>query len=434
MKKPAAKKARKPKEIVKEFLSSMNKVAKMLNKNPGEITPAQFWANDPNDLPEWEIRRVGGFSNLKNLYFPKSTEDLVVKSTADLVNSHRSKLEKQLGTKAMMNKEFAESFQKVVSSIDFSLHKPLKNLKVLKKAGARTIVAHLSDTHYGCNIDPKEMGELNKYDWTIAARRSALFAEQIMNYKPQYRSETDLVLVINGDIIAGMIHNQEFFVDLLTTQFAGTLNILTQMISYLATGFKSVEVIFQPGNHGRSMHKSSTERGTTHKWDSYETQIYIGVREVCQAKLPNVKVTIPISPFAIFEAQGHSFFVTHSDTVINVGNVGSALNMKSINNQINKLNASKLGGTKTFAGVLLGHVHTPTLQLMESGCMLIVNGCLSGLDPYALSIGIFDSNPTQQIFEVTPKHAVGDVRFIQVKSADTNEALDKIIKPFKGPF
>lgn len=434
MKKAETKKARKPKEIIKQFINSMNKISKMLKKSPGDLSQSQFWANDPNEIPEWEVRRVGGFTNLKNLYFPKDTDNLVVKSTADLVKTHRDKIEKQLGTRAMMNKEFAESFQKVVASIDFNLHKPVKNLKVLKKAGSRTIVAHLSDTHYGCNIDPKEMGGLNTYDWTIAARRSALFAEQIMNYKPQYRKETDLVLVINGDIIAGMIHNQEFFVDLLTTQFAGTLNILTQMISYLATGFKSVEVIFQPGNHGRSMHKSSTDRGTTHKWDSYETQIYIAIREVCQAKLPNVKVTIPVSPFAIFEAQGHSFFVTHSDTVINVGNVGSALNMKSINNQINKLNASQLGGTKTFAGVLLGHVHTPTLQLMESGCMLVVNGCLSGLDPYAMSIGIFDSNPTQQIFEVTPKHAVGDVRFIQVKSADDNAALDKIIKPFKGPF
>lgn len=434
MKKAKQQKARKPKEIIKDFIKSMNQVAKSLKKDVSEITAAQFWANDPNELPEWEVRRVGGFANLKNLYFPKTSENLVVKATADLVKSHRDKIEKQLGTRAMMNKEFAESFQKVVSEIDFNLHKPVKNLQVLKKTGARTLVAHLSDTHYGANIDPKEMGGINKYNWTIAARRSALFAEQIMNYKPHYRKETDLVLVINGDIIAGMIHNQEFFVDLLTTQFAGTLNILTQMISYLATGFRSVKVVFQPGNHGRSMHKASTDRGTTHKWDSYETQIYIAVREVCHAKLPNVQVEVPVTPFAIFEAQGHSFFVTHSDTVINVGNVGSALNMKSINNQINKLNASKLGGNKTFAGVLLGHVHTPTLQLMESGCMLIVNGCLSGLDPYAMAIGIFDSNPTQQIFEVTPRHAVGDVRFIQVKDADENKALDKIIKPFRGPF
>jgi hypothetical protein len=108
------------------------------------------------------------------------------------------------------------------------------------------------------------------------------------------------------------------------------------MISYVAQGFRSVQVEFQPGNHGRSMHKSSKDRGATHKWDSYENQIYIAVKAVCEAKLPNVKVTIPVSPFSIFEAQGHLFFVTHGDTVLNMGNPGKALNISSINNQINK--------------------------------------------------------------------------------------------------
>jgi hypothetical protein len=231
-----------------------------------------------------------------------------------------------------------------------------------------------------------------------------------------------------------MIHNTEWFVDLLTTQFAGTLSVLTQGISYLASNFKNVRVVMTPGNHGRSMHKADKGRGTTHKYDSYETQIFIAVREVLKAKCPNVTVEVPDSPFAIFEAQGHSYFVTHSDTVINVGNPGAALNMRAINNQINKLNASKLNNGKKFAGVICGHIHVPTVQLMEAGCMLILNGCLSGLDPYALSIGIFDSNPTQQLFEATKKHAVGDMRFIQVKSADDNKELDKIIETPKRPY
>jgi predicted phosphodiesterase len=278
------------------------------------------------------------------------------------------------------------------------------------------------------------MGGINEYNWTIASRRSALFFEQIVKYKPQYRDQTEVVLLVNGDIIAGMIHNTEWFVDLLTTQFAGTLSILCQGISYLAQNFKKVRVVMTPGNHGRSMHKADQGRGTTHKWDSYETQIFIAVREVMKAKCPNVEVDVPDSPFAIFKAQGHTYFVTHSDTVINVGNPGSALNMKSINNQINKLNASEIGGDAKFDAVICGHIHTPTLQLMESGCMLVLNGCLSGLDPYALSIGIFDSNPTQQLFEATAKHAVGDVRFIQVKEADKDASLDKIIAAPKRPY
>jgi hypothetical protein len=138
-----------------------------------------------------------------------------------------------------------------------------------------------------------------------------------------------------------------------------------------------------------------------------------------------------MSPFAIIEAHGHLFFQTHGDTIINVGNPGNSLNMRSINNQINKLNVSEIGGVKKFAGILVGHVHTPTVQLMENGCMLIINGCLSGLDPYANSISIFESHPTQQLFEITESHAVGDIRLIQVKSADSNAELDKIITPFE---
>lgn len=436
MSKVKVKSARKPKEIIQSFLKSMKAIAKDLKKPASEITPSQFWANDPENIPEWEIRRVGGFANLKSLYFAKesSKEDVVIKRTGELLKDRISKVQTDLGTRRLIADELSANLKEIVKNIDFKIHKPLKKTSKSSKKAERTIIAHLSDTHYGANIDKSEMGGLNEFNWNIAARRTALFMQQIVNYKPQHRDQTEVVLLVNGDIIAGMIHNTDWFVDLLTTQFAGTLNILCQGISYLAQNFKKVRVIMTPGNHGRSVHKADHGRATTHKWDSYETQIFIAVREVMKAKCKNVQVEVPDSPFAIFAAHGHTYFVTHSDTVINVGNPGAALNMKSINNQINKLNASELGGDAKFAAVICGHIHTPTLQLMESGCMLVLNGCLSGLDPYAMSIGIFDSNPTQQLFEATEKYAVGDVRFIQVKSADKDASLDEIIETPKRPY
>ncbi len=436
MSKAKAKKARQPKEVIKLFKKSMLNTAKELDKKPQDITPAQFWANDEENLPEWEVRRIGGFANLKNLYFPKEAnkEEVVLKRTGDILKDRVKKVQDDLGTRRMIADELTANLKEIVGDINFKVHKALPKQKKSSKKAERTIIAHLSDTHYGCNIDKSEMGGLNEYNWNIASRRTALFFKQIVDYKPQHRDQTEVVLLVNGDIIAGMIHNTEWFVDLLTTQFAGTLNILTQGISYLAANFKSVRVIMTPGNHGRSMHKADHGRATTHKWDSYETQIFIAVREVMKAKCQNVEVQIPDAPFAIFKAQGHTYFVTHSDTVINVGNPGAALQMRSINNQINKLNASELGGEEKFAAVIAGHIHTPTVQLMESGCMLVLNGCLSGLDPFALSIGIFDSNPTQQLFEATQKHAVGDIRLIQVKSADKDASLDAIIETPKRPY
>lgn len=426
----AKKKELTPKQINKLFIDSVKKVAKAVGKEPHEVEKSEFIANDPNAISEWNIRKLGGFENLKKMYFTPPTDGLDVKYGARLVSAHRSKLEKQYGTDLFIKDEILKALSDGLKNNPIHMHPPVKRVKKGAKKKNRTILAHLSDTHYGATIVGSELGGVNHFNWEIAARRTALFVDQIVNYKPHYRKDTKLILCINGDIIAGMIHNQEWFADLLTIQFTGTLDILSQAVSYLANNFAEVQVECNSGNHGRAMHKSSKDRAATHKWDSYESMIYLALKSVVEAKHKNVKVNVPRTPFNIIEANGHLIFMTHGDTVIDVGNPGKALAMGAINTQIAKLNASELGGKAKFAVVLVGHVHTPTVQLTESGCMLVINGCLSGLDPFAQSIGIFESHPTQQLFEITEKHAVGDIRLIQVKDADKDASLDKIIKPF----
>src|SRR5690606_23612205 len=169
-------------------------------------------------------------------------------------------------------------------------------------------------------------------------------------------------LCLNGDIIAGIIHNQEWFAEPIATQVCGTMDVLSQAISLLAREFKKITVVCTTGNHGRTIHKMEKSRASTHKWDSFETIIYRGLQLVFkQSKV--VEFIIPVSPYGIFDAQGHKFFVTHGDTVFNVGSPGKALNMKSIDTQITKLNVDLLKNGEELAGVLVGHVHTPTMQL-----------------------------------------------------------------------
>lgn len=413
----------------KAFVRSLKRIAKDLDKPESEVTKAQFFANDIESISEWEIRKAGGYNDLKKTFFP-TTGNIEVKYGSALLRQQVAKVEKAHGQALFFEKELLVAVREHLVANPLMVHTPVKANKNAGKA-KRTVVACISDTHFGANISKEEMHGLNEFSWTIAARRMACYMEQVVNYKLDHRKETDLVIQLNGDIIAGVIHNQEWFVDLLATQFSGTVHLLTQAISYAALNFSRVKVVCTPGNHGRSMHKADKGRAMTNKWDSYETMIYLAIKAVLDVKHKNIEVVIPESPYIVYKVQGHNLVQTHGDTVINVGNPGKSLNMDSITNQVNRLTSSELfkAGEKVNI-VCVGHVHVPTAQILNNGCMVMINGCLSGVDPFCSSIGIFDNTPTQLLFESTPDHPVGDIRMIQVKGADNDSRYDKIIKPF----
>lgn len=421
----------------KAFVRSMKRVAKDLDKPESEITKAQFFANDAESLSEWEVRKAGGFSSLKTMFFPADV-DLEAKYGSKLLKQHITKVEKAHGQALFFERELLTAVREHLEANPLVIHKPVKTAKAAKasptkKTSERTVVACISDTHFGANVSKEEMHGLNEFNWTIAARRLACFVEQVGSYKWDHRHETDLVLQLNGDIIAGVIHNQEWFVDLLATQFSGTVHLLVQAVTYLSTRYKTVKVVCTSGNHGRNVGKADKGRATTHKWDSYETMIYLSLKEILSRATKNVEVVVPEAPYIVYKVQGHNLVQTHGDTVINVGNPGKSLAMDSIANQINKMTSSDLipAGEKVDV-VCVGHVHVPTVQMLDNGCMAVINGCLSGTDPFAQSIGIFGNNPTQLMFESTPDHAVGDVRMIHVKCADKEARFDQIVKPFVG--
>lgn len=424
--------------LSRKFIRDLKRVSKELGKDPGEVSKSEFFTADTAVLNEWELRKAGGFNALKKLHFPPDEVDLELKHGSKMVSQHISKIERQYGQALFQQNAMIEALRQAIKENPLQIHAPIKApaaKKAQKVKNKRTIVAAVSDTHFGVNVSKEEMHGSNAYSWTIASRRMALFMEQIVNYKLDHRAETDLVLQLNGDIIAGQIHNQEWHVDLLTTQFSGALNILLQAISYLAQNFQKVTVVCTPGNHGRNVGKADKGRATVQKWDSYENMIYASLREVMAEKYKNVEFVIPEAPFAVYRVQGHLVFQTHGDTVINVGNPGNSLNMRSINDQVNSVNSSELiPANEKIAVLSVGHVHVPTTQILQNSCISVINGCLSGTDPFAQSIGIFSNNPTQVIFESTVKHSVGDIRMIQVKSADDDPRFDQIIKPFTAKF
>jgi hypothetical protein len=297
-----------------------------------------------------------------------------------------------------------------------------------KKPAKRVVVAHYSDSHIQSNIQGDEMGGLNNYGSIEEARRTALFFREIANYKIEHRKDTELFLVLNGDNIQGVIHDVES-VPAATTQVCAALHILRQAISFIATQFKKVTVVCTVGNHERMMHKSNKGRQTKQKWDSFSTILHVALK-VALSEHKNINFVIPTSPFAYLDILGHKFFITHSDTVINVGYPGKSINTERAKNTINDLKS----GLGRIDVVMAGHVHVDSKTILPNGTTLLTNGSVSGIDEFALSLGVTKNLPSQQIFEVTPHYAVGDLRSVFLAEADKDDELDLIIEPFKGKF
>jgi len=412
------------------FVKELTRVADALDKEPDEVTRSEFLKHGA--LLDEDLRRCGGFLALKKLHVAQESRNLEIKYGSRLVRSHANKLDKNYGQALFYEQALLNAVKEALIEQPLVIHPPLKP-RNKKSKFKRTIIAALSDTHYGTNISKEEMHGLNEFNWTIAARRTAFFMDQIVQYKEQHREDTSLVLQINGDILGGLIHNTEWFVDLLTIQFTGALNILTQAVSYVAQAFSEVKVVCTVGNHGRNTSKHEKGRATTNKWDSFESMLYVALREVITQKHANVSFVIPESPFAIYQVLGHNVFQTHGDTVVSVGNPGKSVNTASLNNQINIVNCSELTDKK-ISLLSVGHVHVATAQTLMNGCSIVVNGCLSGTDPFAQSIGIFANNPVQMLIECTERYPLGDIRMIFVREADQDKKLESIIKPFKAPF
>lgn len=79
---------------------------------------------------------------------------------------------------AMEDQEsFLDAFKAVLETSEFKIHPVVK--KVTKRASKRTIVAHISDTHFGAEIDSEEMGGLNVYTNIEEARRLAFSSKKL---------------------------------------------------------------------------------------------------------------------------------------------------------------------------------------------------------------------------------------------------------------
>lgn len=433
--------------LVQDLIADIKRVAKQLDVKPEELTKAQFLAE--SSYKEWDLRKVGGFGSILKTYFPFPDKDL--KSIADQKHQQEyiSSLENQIGELELRMDQFTTSLSRVVQKN--SVIKPIVLNKTetqhhLNKIASpasdktrRSICTIWSDQHFGTNFTKDHTQGINAYNWEISSRRLALLCTQIAEFKKERRSAHDeLVIFLLGDNIAGVIHDMDSGrIDLSAEQVWGTAGYYIQAITYLLNFFPKIRIECQTGNHGRMMHNTSKDRAMINKYDSFETMVAMNLISHF-ATNPRVEINVPKAPYSSVLVQGHRIYATHGDTVFNVGNPGKSIPMASIEKQINNINANLPLGQPRYELFITGHVH----HYMENhvgNVQVIVNGCMVGTDPFALSVGIHDNNPTQVMWETTTKFVQGDLRQVYCKYADTVDnatvkVYNEIITPYNTEY
>lgn len=292
------------------------------------------------------------------------------------------------------------------------------------KPAQRTVVLLLSDLHLGSELD--SLDEPVPFRAIQEARRLEYVMRQAIDYKPQYRKNTKLVVLWNGDLIEGQLGHQIGAGAPLAEQKAICWTYARRMCAEFARAFPAVEHHWQPGNHGRDKVRHPG-RATWRKWDGHEFEIGWALREMCSG-LKNTTWHNPLHAVSRVDLHGSSLLLTHGDTelALKSPDAGSRQNAMAVA----ELNASRLWGEKPFDAGAFGHFHAG--RVLYQRVPLIFNGALLPPNGHARANSWVTDSMGQFLWESVEGYPVGDLRFIQLgKAQDEDEALGKIIQPFR---
>lgn len=224
------------------------------------------------------------------------------------------------------------------------------------------LLCHLTDIHTGIEINTWK----NVFNEDVLKQRIEKYTSDILDIRGLHQSQNCYLII--GEILSGLIHNNlrlQNNMDLME-QFKYISELISAMLVKLANNFNHVYVYTTPGNHSRVSPK---------KEDSLDGEnMDVLLPFYLKARLQNIEnVSIcdnTIEPeIAMFNIRGNNVFSSH-------GHKDSPANVVQ--------NFTMMFGIKPDI-VLLGHRHTNGLTTVYD-TKVIESGCVSGNDPYAISI------------------------------------------------
>lgn len=319
----------------------------------------------------------------------------------------RSSLLKDSEAELAVAKDELETLQRELALYESDLSARPKWLASPKRDGKHhgTLIAFLSDTHWGETVDPRELDGFNAYSLEIAEARLKRFFERTIRVARNYFAGVEydgIVLPLGGDLVSGDIHEE-----LVETNEASTYETILWAVPRLAAGielfaaeFGKVHVVSAPGNHGRNTLKPRAKRNSANNADTLIARLvardFVG-RE-------DVTFEVPESTDASFPVYDKVFSVEHGE-VFQKGFAGSA--------EIGPLGPVKRGTARKRSQLavegrrmdynLVAHFHQYVPAVTQG---FVMNGSVKGYDEFARRFHYKPEEPQQALMVCTPEHGV----------------------------
>lgn len=262
------------------------------------------------------------------------------------------------------------------------------------------LVALFSDCQAFERIESEETNAFN-YNYPIFEQRYRYWLDSIARITDIHRKSIpikDLYIFALGDYLEGeniyFGQGARIQTDIIH-QFFGMTDLMSSGLSELSKIFRSVNVTWLSGNHGRVFPKDQE------KW--YVNWEYVMGRFL-QEKMKNhsnVTINVPMSWWAIEQIFDWKFYLTHGDELIRYMGV-PWYSLERMDNRTAKV-MQALG--KEYQYMIIGHHHEPFSWDSPVG-ERICNGTFSYGSPYALKKLRALTRPSQMLFGVHPEWGI----------------------------
>ena len=264
---------------------------------------------------------------------------------------------------------------------------PILLKKTTRKRSRQIVVAPLSDTHVGDNVQAEQLGGLNEYSIDIFNRRLFGWANLLLRLVELRRNNVPidtLVIPMLGDMISGDIHDElaRTNIDNCMGQMIRGANLISQAIMLLAPNFEKIHIPCVVGNHGRMTRKPPMKD----KYMDWDYMLYQWVAAFCRNQ-SNITFDISKSFVSSFKVFDKTVLIMHGDSIVGAGSGQAILKavagMRSVFQYQKTAQADASYIPSEFDSVMMGHFHKVDEYDIGTGEVHIC-GTMKGVDEFAM--------------------------------------------------